>query len=54
MLKFAHVVAFLSLLKMVVSTRLKLFQKLTAAYTDAYKEKNGKDVQLKCLSNGKK
>ena len=53
-LKFAHVVAFLSLLKMVVSTRLKLFQKLTAAYTDAYKEKNGKDVQLKCLSNGKK
>ena len=28
------------------SARLKLFQKLIEAYTDAYKEKHGKDVQL--------
>ena len=31
---------------MAESTRLKLFQKLIEAYTDAYKEKNGKHVQL--------
>ena len=46
MLNFAHVVVFLSLLKVAESTRLKLFQKLVETYTDAYKEKNGKDLQL--------
>ena len=45
-LKFACVSVFLSLLKMAESTRPKLFQEIREAYTDAYKEKNGKDVEL--------
>ena len=46
MLKFARAVVFLSLLNITKSVRLKLFQKLIEAYTDACKEKNGKDVRL--------
>ena len=46
MLIFDGAAVFLSLLRMAVSRRLKLFQKLIEAYTDAYKEKNGRDVQL--------
>ena len=36
----------LSLLEMAESTRLKLFQKLIKAYTEAHEEKSRKDVQL--------
>ena len=41
--KYARVVVFL---KMTERTRLKLFQKPTKAYTEAHKEKNGKDVHM--------
>lgn len=46
LLKFAWVLDFLHLLKMAESTKLKLFQKLSEAYIDVYKEKTGIDVQL--------
>ena len=39
---------------MAESARLKAFQKLIKAYTVAYKEKNGKDVQLEVSAEWKK
>ena len=42
------------LLKTAESTRLKLFQKLIEAYTDACKEKKGEDMQLEVSGKWKK
>lgn len=42
------------LLKMTQSKRLKLFQKLIEAYTDACKEKKGEDMQLEVSGKWKK
>ena len=39
---------------MAESARLKLFQKLIKAYTEAHKEKNGKAVQLNVSAEWKK
>ena len=41
-------------LKIAESTRLKLFQKLNKVYTEAQKEKNGKDAQLEVSAEWKK
>ena len=41
-------------LKTAESTRLKLFQKLNKVYTEAQKEKNGKDAQLEVSAEWKK
>ena len=38
---------------MAESTRLKLFQKLIKAYTEAHEEKSGKDVQLEVSAEWK-